>query len=458
MLPPAPAHVHFVGIGGVGLSAIARVMLERGWRISGSDRALNRYTDALARDGARIHAGHAAAHVLTDPPDAVIISSAIRGNPEVDAAVAQGIPVYKRMDVIGALLAGQFVVAVAGSHGKTTTSAMVTHVLQAAGLQPGYIVGGTLATTGANGGGGAGQVFVIEADEYDHMFLGLNPDVALVTNVEWDHPDFFLTPEAFQSAFTQFAARITPGGALIACAEDPGAAALAAAHAGRALTYGATDRAAWRLSDLHQAGGETRFTAHAPDGASADVVLAVPGRVNALNALGALAAAVQAGAPLEQAAQALASFAGVGRRFDVLGEAAGVVVIDDYAHNPAKIRAVLEAARSRYPDRDLWAVWQPHTFSRTRAFLHAYAQAFSAADHVLVTEIYPAREQASAFPGVDGASTAAALHHPDAHFVAQFSEAVARITAHPARPAAVVVMSAGDADQIGRLLLARLQE
>jgi UDP-N-acetylmuramate--alanine ligase len=451
------AQVHLVGIGGVGLSAIARVLLERGARVTGSDRAANAYTEALERDGARIFIGHDASHIAG--ADALIISSAVHDNPEVEAARAAGIPVYKRSDIIAGLMEGQIVIAVAGSHGKTTTTAMIAHILLAAGLEPGYIVGGTLRTSGTNAAAGAGRVFVVEADEYDHMFLGLRPTVAVVTNVEWDHPDFFPTPRLFYDAFARFAALLPPEGRLIACAEDPGAAQLAAEMGDRVSVhlYGA-DRPGmmWCLDRVGVTDGNFHTDLVFGGAGACYVQLNIPGRANLLNAVAAIAAAAAVGVAPAEAAAALLSFSGVGRRFEVLDEAAGVTVIDDYGHNPSKIRAALAAARVRYPGRDLWAVWQPHTFSRTQAFLEHYADSFGDADHVLVTEIYAARE--APVPGVNGASTAAALQHPDARFTPSFEAAVATLAAEARPPAVVMLLSAGDANRIGPALLTRLRE
>jgi len=353
-------------------------------------------------------------------------------------------------------MVGQTVIAVAGSHGKTTTTAMIAYILSAVGLQPGFIIGGTLKSMGTNAAAGAGRVFVIEADEYDHMFLGLRPNVAVVTNIEWDHPDFFATPEIFHSAFAQFAALLPPDGLLIACADDAGARRLAGEQARRVAvtTYGADEPADCALRDIQAVNGCYRANLLAGEAGAARLELAVPGRVNLLNAAAAVLAAGYVGVAPAVAAAALASFSGVGRRFDLIGEAAGVAVIDDYGHNPAKIRATLAAARARYPDRDIWAVWQPHTFSRTQTFLAQYAEAFGDADHVLVTEIYAARE--APVPGVTGAAVAAALRHADARFTPSFAAAVETLTNEVQPPAAVVLLSAGDANRIGPALLARL--
>lgn len=449
------ARVHFVGMGGVGLSAIARVLLERGVKVSGSDRAPGPYLDALARDGAAVFVGHDAAHV--GQAEALIVSSAVHDNPEVVAAQARGLPVCKRSDMIAGLMEGQAVIAVAGSHGKTTTTAMVVHILRAAGLNPGYIVGGTLQNTGTNAAAGDGRVFVIEADEYDHMFLGLRPNAAIVTNVEWDHPDFFPTPDVFADAFRQFARLLPSDGLLVACAEDEGAARLAREQRAYSAVqrYGA-DRPGldWTLERISAVEGCFQADLVLRTGGACFLRLNVPGRVNLLNATGAIAAAVRMGVSPADAALALATFSGVGRRFEVLGTARGVTVVDDYGHNPAKIRAALAAARARFSKHELWAVWQPHTFSRTQALRDQYAEAFTDADHVLVTNIYAARE--APLPGVTGETTAAALHHPDARFTPSYEAAVETLADETENPAAVVLLSAGDANRIGLALLARL--
>jgi len=453
MLPSTPSHIHLIGIGGVGMSAIARVLLDQGYHISGSDRALNSYTDALERDGAIIYAGHEAAHIADNPPDCVLISSAIKGNPEVEAAEKLGIPVYKRSDIIADLMRGQTVIAVAGSHGKTTTTAMIAHILIETGVNPGYIIGGTLKTTGTNASAGGGKVFVVEADEYDYMFLGLRPNIAVVTNIEWDHPDFFKTADDFLDAFLQFVSLVPENGQAIFCADDPGALNIRYRFREElhVLGYGARDSGGWLVKAITPQPDGTSFkiVANGYQSLICDVHLRVPGQVNVLNAVAAVRASQQVGIKPSAAAAALATFTGVSRRFDLIGEINSVAVIDDYAHNPTKIRAVLEAARSRYPDRQIWAIWQPHTYSRTQTFLPQYADAFSDADHVLVTEIYAAREQGVNFPGITGETTAAAIRHPDARFTPSFDSAVQTLLSEVAAPAAIVLMSAGDGNRIG---------
>jgi UDP-N-acetylmuramate--alanine ligase len=451
-------HIHLVGIGGAGLSAIARVLLEQGYQVSGSDRSANQLTEALARDGAVIYAGHAASQVTG--ADALIITSAVKADHvEVAAAAAQGIPIYKRQDIMAELMAGRRVIAVAGTKGKTTTTAMIVHILRECGLDPGYIVGGVMGNTGTNAAAGTGPHFVVEADEYDHMFLGLKPDVAVLTNIEWDHPDFFPSPDAMRESFERFVSLLDEssfaGGWLIACTDDVVVRQVAARREaqGRPTTAcGLNVEAHYQARNIRTLGEYTLFDIahrHAKKPHAA-VRLPLPGQHNVRNALAACLAASSACDPAlkaERVAEALRSFKPAARRFEVRAEMNGIAVIDDYAHNPMSIRAVLEAARQRYPNRAIWAVWQPHTYSRTQALFGDFITAFDQADHVLVTEIYAARE--SPVIGVSGAAVAAAIRHPSARYTATFVEAVRVLTGEVCAPAAVIIMSAGDASQIG---------
>lgn len=451
-------HIHLVGIGGAGLSAIARVLLEQDYRVSGSDRSTNELTEALARDGAVVHEGHAAAHI--NKADALIITSAVKADHvEVASAAAQGIPVYKRQDIMAELMAGRRIIAVAGTKGKTTTTAMIVHILRECGLDPGYIVGGVMGNTGTNAAAGTGPHFVVEADEYDHMFLGLKPDVAVLTNIEWDHPDFFPTPGHMLDSFERFVALLDDssyqGGWLIACTDDVAVARIAVdrkARSGLTTACGLNPEADYRARNIRAVGDSTLFDIMHRFGrrVEATVRLPLPGQHNVRNALVACLAASSACQPYlkaERVAQALRSFKPAARRFEVRADVNGIAMIDDYAHNPMSIRAVLEAARQRYPDRTIWAVWQPHTYSRTQALFEDFIAAFDQADHVLVTEIYAARE--SPVPGVSGAIVAAAIRHPSVRHTATFAEAVYILTGEVHAPAAVIIMSAGDAPQIG---------
>ena len=458
-------HIHLIGIGGSGLSAIATVLLERGYRVSGSDRQETPQTRRLQEIGARIHYGHRAENIAG--ADRVVRSSAVRDdNVEVLAAQAAGIPVLKRADFLEQLLAGQMPLAIAGTHGKTTTTAMLAWVLSDLGADPSYVIGSVAANLGQNAHAGAGRYFVIEADEYDRMFLGIRPYIAIVTNVEHDHPDCYPTPEDFYQAFQEFTGRVQAGGALVACGDDPGALRLLeyARWAGlRAVSYG-TGAYDYRAAKLQPdaSGGLAFDFFRAEELLLEKIALQVPGEHNVRNALAVLSTVDLLGMPLERAAQALQQFRGSGRRFEVRGEYRGVTLIDDYAHHPTEIRATLSGARLRYPGRRLWAVWQPHTYSRTRTLFDQFSAAFTAADCVLVTEVYAAREP---LPD-DGFSArqvveAIALREGNAGktvaFAASLDEAEDQLARQVQPGDVVLVLSAGDANQINTGLARRWQ-
>ncbi len=450
---------HFIGIGGTGLSAIARVLVERGETVTGSDREDSPLAAGLRQAGVKVTIGHDAGNV--NGATQVVRSSAVGDdNVEVKAARAKGIPVYKRVDFLNKLLANQQVIAVAGSHGKTTTTAMLAWMLTALNLQPGYIIGSVAENLGANAAAGAGRLFVIEADEYDYMFLGLNPMIELITNVEHDHPDLFPTPENFEIAFRRFADRLQPDGWLIACADDPGAANLAAyakTKGKKVLTYAHSHKEPdYQMIKLNS---ESRkgfsFTAMRGSRELAQINLQVPGAHNALNALGALAVADQLGLNLAEAAMALADFRGTSRRFEVRGEPAGILIVDDYAHHPTEIRSTLAAAKARYPQRRTWALWQPHTFSRTLTLLNDFATAFKDADRVLVTDVYAAREQRPT--GFEMDAVVKTIQHTNARFVSDFSAAKELLLAELQTGDVLIIMSAGDAINLSADLFAELK-
>jgi UDP-N-acetylmuramate--alanine ligase len=459
-------HIHLIGIGGSGLSAIATVLLERGYQVSGSDRQETPLTRHLQESGVRIDYGHRAENIRG--ADRVVRSSAVTDeNVEVQAARAAGIPVLKRADFLQELIAGQLPVAIAGTHGKTTTTAMIAWALTALGADPSYVIGGVSADLGANAHAGQGQFFVIEADEYDRMFLGIRPYLAVVTNIEHDHPDCYPTPEDFYLAFRQFALGMQDDGVLIACGEDHGAARLLeeARQIGlQAVSYGsgaeAYDYCAVRL-EPNALGGLTFDVLRQGDVIAAGVDLQVPGEHNVRNALAALCVIDRLGLPVDRAAQALRRFRGAGRRFEIRGEYNGVILIDDYAHHPTEIRATLAAARMRYPDRRLWAVWQPHTYSRTRTLFDQFAAAFDGADGVLVTEVFPAREVAPA-DGFSARLVADAIARRSENagkpvlFAVTLKDAVDQLARQVQPGDALLVLSAGDADQITVELSRRL--
>jgi len=450
-------HVHLVGIGGIGLSAIARVLHGWGYVVSGSDRLPSPLTAALTAEGILVHAGHRAENLGT--AGLVVVSSAVHGdNPEVVEARRRGLPVVKREQFLPALTAGKSTIAVAGTHGKTTTSAMIAWILLQNGLDPTFIVGGVMQNLGTNARAGAGPHFVIEADEYDRTFLGLQPQVAVVTAVEHDHPDCYPSFALMRAAFVDFARQLAPGGLLLVCGEDAAAGALGEEERGRGTrveTYGlGLDYDWWATGP--EPGTQAALEVWHAGRHACTCALQVPGRHNVLNALGALAASNAAGVDIGAACGALARFRGTERRFELKGHAAGVTVIDDYAHHPTEIRVTLAAARLKYPGRTVWAVFQPHTYSRTAALFTDFCAAFGQADHVLVTPIYAAREENAA--GISGADLVAAMVHPDARYVATFAQAVATLLQGARSGDLVLTLGAGDGYCIGEQLLARLKE
>jgi UDP-N-acetylmuramate--alanine ligase len=462
----AAFHIHLIGIGGTGLSAIAGFLLQRGFTVSGSDQRPNEATDELAGRGVTVYRGHRAEHVAG--ADLVLVSSAVpEDNPEIMAARAAGIPIVKRSDFLGPLIEGHHGIGVAGSHGKTTTTSMVAIVLLRAGMDPSFIVGGRIAVGPAEGtlvsatvAARAGEgPFVIEADEYDGMFLGLRLEIGIVTNVDWDHVDCYPTPASFAAAFRQYVAQLPAHGLLIVCADDAGALAVRdAAQPGVAIeTYGLSDGADWEARDLapNERGGFDAEVWHTGVPV-AHLSLSVPGRHNVRNALAALAAANWHHIPPARAAIMLRDFRGAGRRFELMGEADGVTVIDDYAHHPTEVAATLSAARLRYATRRLWAVFQPHTYSRTKALLRDYAHSFDDADRVLFLDIYPAREKIDL--GMHSRLLLETVEHAGAEYTGSIDITVKRLLAEVEPDDIVITMSAGDGNLVGQMLLDRLRE
>ncbi len=457
---------HFIGIGGSGLSAIARLLKESGYEVTGSDRELSQFAVDLENAGVGVYIGHHPRNVTG--ADLVIRSSAIAdNNPEVDAALRAGIPVYKRADFLGRLMADKTGIAVAGTHGKTTTTAMIAWMLYAMGRDPSFIVGGTLNNLKVNARAGKGELFVIEADEYDRMFLGLKPRIEVVTNLEHDHPDCYPKFEDMYSAFQSFVELLPSDGTLIVCSDDEGAVALLS-HARRKglnvisyslqseLTINSPQWMQARMLKPNQRGGYD-FSAMTNVGeASASMLqvsLQVPGEHNVRNALAALSVAATLGLALQKAAEALSEFTGTGRRFEIRGERKGVTVIDDYAHHPTEIRATLAGAKARYPGRRIWAVWQPHTYSRTQILFFEFSRAFGDANEVLVTEIYASREAKQDF---SSAEVVSAMPHSSARYSGSLEETTKYLLKNLRSGDVLLVLSAGNANQISAEVLKRL--
>ncbi len=388
--------VHFIGIGGTGISAIALLLLEKGWQVSGTDKSASRYFDAVTAKGAHTLLGHSPELALA--ADMIVRSSAVRDDdPEVIAAREKGIPVLKRNDFLPGLTAGYQTLAVAGSHGKTTCTAMLVSMLRDLKLDPTFILGAQILPMGTNAHAGSGDLFVIEADEYDYMFLGLSPKISLLTNVEYDHPDFFTTPDAYNHAFAAFIRRTQAGGAVIACAEDAGVRKLLAEEefgGMKLLTYGYSPECTYQVENIHWNGDGYDFSLfHTPSQQElGDFVLKIPGRHNLLNAAGTLAVLHQFGLNPAQARKSLANFKGTERRFDQVCHSGDTVVINDYGHHPTQLDLTLEAAHELYPDHRLWAVWEPHTYSRTDRMQQAFTTALQRADRVVILPTYTARE------------------------------------------------------------------
>lgn len=458
MIAERGAVIHFIGIGGAGLSAIARVLLESGFTVTGSDRQLSPLAQSLMDAGVRVFIGHDALNVAA--ASMVVRSSAVpETNVEVQAALSAGIPVLKRSDFLGQLLVDRIGVAVAGSHGKTTTTAMIAWMLSAMGQDPSFIIGGVAKNLNTNAHAGKGKVFVIEADEYDRMFLGLRPKIAIVTNIEHDHPDCFPTPEDFYQAFLAFTHNLDSQGLIIGCTDDAGVSRLVGDVRAQGLlmmTYGLEQACHYQARNLAcGVNGCYTFSMFFQDNFLGTIALQVPGKHNVCNSLGALSAIHQLGLPLAPALQAMADFMGTGRRFEVRGEVGGIVVVDDYAHHPTEIRATLSAARDRYPGRRIWAVWQPHTFSRIQALFRQFTAAFAHADQVIVTEVYAARETPSSFSARE---VVEAMKHPQVQFIPGLDQVVSFLTEHLILGDVLLVLSAGDADIISSQVLSFLEE
>jgi len=465
-------NVHFTGIGGAGMSGIARIMLARGITVSGTDSAASGLLDELAGAGALVHVGHAAEHL--GDADTLVVSTAIRpDNPELAEARQRGLRVMHRAGALASLMLGYRGIAVAGTHGKTTTTSMITTVLLHCGAQPSYVIGGILAETGLGAAQGDGRFFVAEADESDGSFLMLAPDAAVVTSVEADHLDNYGTLAAVRAAFTAFAGRITAGGLLLACADDPGARALLAeTGAGvTALSYGTADGASYQLRDIRPHGMRTDLTVTGgpgtvlADAGPVQLQLAVPGRHNALNAAAAFGLSVELGVSAADAVAGLAAYRGARRRLELKGEADGVQVIDSYAHHPTELAADLAAAReisggAGWGGADggagrVIAVFQPHLFSRTRIFAAEFGAALGQADEAVVLDVYAAREDPE--PGVTGRLVADAV--PGGALFLPDKASVPAVIAGLAKPGDLVLtMGAGDITTLGPLIVAALRD
>jgi UDP-N-acetylmuramate--alanine ligase len=447
--------VHFVGIGGIGMSGIAEVLLNLGYKISGSDLKGSDLTQRLAGMGARIHTGAHRRENVYDV-DVVVVSSAVRpDNPEVIEARLQKIPVIPRAEMLAELMRLKYGIAVAGSHGKTTTTSMIAHVVAAAGLDPTAVVGGKLNNLGSNAKLGKGEFMVVEADESDGSFLALSPAIAVVTNIDPEHLDHYKTFDALHAAFVEFANRVPFYGLSILCLDHPHVQSLVPLVGKRVVTYGFSAQADYRAEDVALVGFEVQFKAYRRSEPLGSFRLRMVGAHNAQNAMAAIAVAEEMDIPIDEVREALADFRGVQRRFTVRGEVNGITVVDDYGHHPAEIRATLAGAREAFGRRVVVA-FQPHRYSRTQSLLPDFATAFNDADVLITTDIYAAGE--TPIEGVTGEGLAEAVRghgHRDLSYVPRAG--VAKALASRVRPGDLVLtLGAGDITQVGPELLTLL--
>lgn len=450
-------HIHFVGIGGIGMSGIAELLLNLGYRISGSDVRASDITRRLESLGARIFIGHDPAHV--EGADVVVLSSAIReDNPEVVAARKRGnVPVIRRAEMLAELMRLKYSVLVAGAHGKTTTTSMVATVLARGGLDPTVIIGGKLNAWGTNAKLGSGDFVVAEADESDGTFLLLSPTIAVVTNIDLEHVDFYRDLDHIRETFLEFVNKVPFYGQAILCLEDENIQHLLPRVEKRFVTYGFSSQADFQARDVRVDGPRTLYRAFHRDRELGQVVLPIPGRHNVLNSLAAVAAGVELELGWEAIQRGLEDMTGVQRRFHVKGEAAGVLILDDYGHHPTEIRAVLSALSESYPDRRKVVAFQPHRYSRTRGLMDQFAKCFYQSDVLLVTEIYGAGE--APLEGVTGkrlAEEVARYGHHDITYCETLDGMTEALLQRVQPGDVVVTLGAGNIWQVGEALLERL--
>ncbi|MFM7230737.1 MAG: UDP-N-acetylmuramate--L-alanine ligase [bacterium] len=447
--------IHFIGVGGSGMSGLAEVLLNMGYQVSGSDLKATDVTDRIVSRGGRVFVGHAGSNV--EGAQVVVYSSAVKpDNPELAAARAAGVPVIARADMLAELMRMKYGVAVGGSHGKTTTTSMIAAVLQRGGLDPTIVVGGRLKTLGANAQLGHGRFLVAEADESDGSFLRLAPAVTVITNIDREHLDHYKDLDDIRQAFVYFANRVPFYGVTVLCVDDPHVRTILPKLTKRHILYGTVPEAEIRMLDLRLEGSGSSFTVEGAGQRLGEVRLQVPGRHNAMNALAAVAVGLELEIAFSHIAEALAGFHGVGRRFEARGEAAGVRVYDDYGHHPTEVAATLAAAR-QVGGRVL-VVFQPHRYSRTAALREEFGACFGDADRAWVMDVYAAGE--APIPGVSGRTVVEAAHaHGSAHVESAptAADAVAAVV-REARPGDLVLtLGAGDVSKLGDAILTALR-
>jgi UDP-N-acetylmuramate--alanine ligase len=449
-------HVHFIGVGGIGMSGLAEILRTLEFDVSGSDLRAGENTRALARLGVRIDVGHLAENV--DKADVVVYSSAIdEKNPEIVRARELGVPVISRAEMLAELMRVKYGIAIAGSHGKTTTTSLVATILREAGFDPTVVVGGRMAALGSNARLGAGDLLVAEADESDGSFLRLTPTIAVVTNIDPEHLDFYGSHEALKEAFVQFIEKVPFYGLAVLCHEHPHVQELLPRMKRRHVTYGLTPQADYHARSIEMKGLRSSFVGYRRGEPLGEFSLRMPGRHNVLNTLAAIAVADELEVPLDVTKQALASFNGVARRFTIVAETAGIALVDDYGHHPAEVEATLAAARGAYPGKVIVA-FQPHRYSRTELLFDDFTRAFNNADHLFLVDIYAAGEKP--IPNVTAERLARGIaehgHHSVRHVQdrAALAEQIARIAE---AGDVVIALGAGDINKILPPIAAALQ-
>ena len=450
--------VHLVGIGGMHMSAIAQLLLERGVAVSGSDLRPSPFIDRLVALGANVAYGHAAENVPADTATVVFTAAAADDNPELVEARRRGLPTIIRAEMVAKLMEGKRVVAVAGAHGKTTTSSLIAFILVKAGREPMYLLGGESLDLGGHASWGNGDICVVEADEYKRAFHEYTPDIAVITNVEPDHLDYYGTPEAYQEAFVEFGKRVPGGGLILACADDPGARYVSDVLGDDPMqheTYGIEGVRYWMARNIRLDRNGVEFEVTRGGSSAGSLHARVPGEHFVRNALAACAVALHLDVPFDVIREAVAGFQGARRRFETVGEAGDILVMDDYAHHPTEVRATIAAAIRAFPERRIIGIYQPHTYSRISYLWDEWLTCWNGLAALVVLETYAARE--APLPGRSAADLARSITGVEAIYAADFDDAAAKAETI-ARPGDVVfTIGAGDVVEVGPRLLELLR-
>jgi UDP-N-acetylmuramate--alanine ligase len=458
-IPNVPQHVHIIGAGGAAMSGIAQILHAQGHTVTGSDWRQSASTDKLERLGMHIEIGHSAENI-GDAELVVTTSAAQATNAEIVEAERRGIPVIKRAEMIGRIMAGHYGIAIAGTHGKTTTSGLVAHMLHEAGMDPAYLVGGDVRTLGSNAGPGGGEYIVVEADEFDRAFLSYHPDIAVILNIEPDHLNIYEDEGSVESAFAQFLQRVPEDGHVITCADSPrlvDAIDTTSISAQDRQTYSIERSATWRASNIRAEGETQAFEVDRQGAAFGAFTISLAGLHNVSNALAGIAVGDALGLDASIIRDALASYRGTGRRFELVGEAAAITVMDDYAHHPTEVHAIVLAARQRFPGRRLVVLFQPHTYSRNKYLFDEWTRCFTGIDHLYFAETDGDRETLD--DGVSSAAIVAAMTPPPATtYCDSLDVAIERVADEAIEGDVVFTIGAGEVKRAGKAVLKLLQE